>query len=108
MSKRTVWLVELLAVVALIFWPSATLDADTGLYQTDPVVLKQLEEFSNQLKELQTLVKSQNEVIKTQAIEIEALKTAREGKPVVSVSGAPEKEVEVPSWLEGMKQGGGD
>ncbi|MBI3999302.1 MAG: putative porin, partial [Candidatus Omnitrophica bacterium] len=113
MNKKAVWstlgVLFGFLVAIFIFWPSDTVSADTGP-QTDPVILKQLKEFSDQLKELQGLVKNQNEVIKSQAVEIEALKTVREAEHTVSVpaTGAvAEKKLEVPSWLDGMKQGGG-
>lgn len=94
-------------ITFFIFAFTTNLCAETVTYQTDPAVLKRLEELSTNLVHLQTLVETQNEVIKSQAAEIEALKVVREGKAAVPVSGVPEKSVEVPSWLEGMKQGGG-
>ncbi|MBI4431659.1 MAG: putative porin [Candidatus Omnitrophica bacterium] len=72
-------------------------------------MMKRLDELSGQIHELQALVKNQNEVIESQASEIESLKKAREGQPVVSIpapAGEGKKPVEVPSWLEGLAYDG--
>lgn len=97
----------LISIFAAIVIGSSPLYADTNLYQTDSGVLKRLDELAKQVVDLQKLVQNQNEVIKSQAVEMQVFKEKRGEKPTVYIPGAPEKKlIEAPSWLDGMKQGG--